>query len=112
MSGRKVVKRACDGCKIRKIRCNEVAPCEGCVAAGISCTFVKHPAVRGPRKLRKSTLDEIAQTQKQWERLNVPQPSEPVVHTRLDSESVFAPAKIASLVLQLCVYRLRVYPIW
>jgi hypothetical protein len=66
MSGRKVAKRACDGCKIRKIKCTEVSPCEGCIAAGIACTFVKHPQTRGPRKLRKSTLEEITQTQRQW----------------------------------------------
>lgn len=112
MSGRRVVKRACDGCKIRKIKCSEVAPCEGCTAAGIACTFVKHPATRGPRKLRKSTLQEISQTQQQWEQLALSSPVEPVVHTRLDAENVFAPAKIAALVLQLCVYRLRMYPIW
>jgi hypothetical protein len=29
-----------------------------------------------------------------------------------DIENAFAPAKIAALVLQLCVYRLRMYPIW
>ena len=63
MSGRKVAKRACDGCKIRKIKCTEVSPC---IAAGIACTFVRHPQTRGPRRLRKSTLQEIAQTQQQW----------------------------------------------
>lgn len=66
MSGRKVAKRACDGCKIRKIKCTEASPCEGCIAAGIACTFVRHPQTRGPRRLRKSTLQEIAQTQQQW----------------------------------------------
>ena len=36
----------------------------------------------------------------------------PVVHTELSPESVFAPNKVAALVLQLCVYRLRCYPVW
>jgi hypothetical protein len=114
MSGRKVLKRACDGCKIRKIKCSEVAPCEGCMLAGIACTFVKHPATRGPRKLRKSTLQEISQTQtqQQWEQLALPPPKDPIVRTEPDADNVFAPAKIAALVLQLCVYRLRMYPVW
>ena len=112
MSSRKVAKRACDGCKIRKIRCSEVAPCAACVASGIACTFVKHPATRGPRRLRRSTLQEIAQTQQQWEDLALPTPVGPVVHTDLNAESVFAPSKVAALVLQLCVYRLRCYPVW
>ena len=63
MSGRRVAKRACDGCKIRKIKCSEDSPCHGCLAAGIACTFVKSPGTRGPRRLRKSTLQEIQQTQ-------------------------------------------------
>jgi hypothetical protein len=54
-----------DGCKIRKIKCTETSPCEGCIKAGIACTFVKHPSARGPRNLRKSTLKEIRQTQEQ-----------------------------------------------
>lgn len=112
MSVRKIAKRACDGCKIRKIKCSEAAPCEGCAAAGIACTFVRRPASRGPRKLRRSTLQEIQGTQQQWEQLALPPSDGPVVHTQLDEENVFAPAKIAALVLQLCVYRLRTYPIW
>lgn len=73
---------------------------------------MKHPATRGPRRLRKNTLQEIAQTQQQWEDLALPPPVEPVVHTDLNAESVFAPGKVAALVLQLCVYRLRCYPVW
>ena len=123
MSVRKVVKRACDGCKVRKIKCSEIAPCEGCIQAGIACTFIKNPRSRGPRRLRKSTLEEIEQTQRQWEDstqrqwentgLVVPSaaPSQ-FPPAELTEESVFAPAKVASLVLQLCIYRLRMYPVW
>lgn len=60
---RKVLKRACDGCKIRKIKCSEVAPCNGCVAVGIECTFKKRQDRRGPRSLRAKTIQIIAQTQ-------------------------------------------------
>jgi Fungal specific transcription factor domain/Fungal Zn(2)-Cys(6) binuclear cluster domain len=114
MSSRKVAKRACDGCKVRKVRCDisEVSPCTGCVAAGIACTTLKPPAARGPRRLRRSTLQEITETQQQWESLAVPTPVGPVVHNQLDTESVFAPSKVAALALQLCVYRLRCYAVW
>lgn len=67
MPGRKGTKRACDGCKIRKVRCSEVAPCKGCVSAGIACTFVKIPVTRGPRTLRERTLKEIRETQRACE---------------------------------------------
>lgn len=122
MSGRKVAKRACDGCKVRKIKCSEVAPCEGCVQAGIACTFIKNPRSRGPRRLRKSTLDEIELTQRQWEDstqrqweatgLVVPSAAPQIPPSEFTEESVFAPSKVASLVLQLCIYRLRMYPVW
>jgi len=116
MSGRKVAKRACDGCKIRKIKCTEVAPCDGCVAAGVACTFVKQPSIRGPRRPRQNTLNEISRTQQQWEDLRLrpaePASPKPVEATRSDSESFFAPSRVAALVLQLCVYRLRMYPVW
>lgn len=62
-TGRKISKRACDGCKIRKIKCSEQPPCDGCKAVGISCTFNKKPATRGPRKLRTSTIQGIVQAQ-------------------------------------------------
>ncbi|KAK1636489.1 fungal-specific transcription factor [Colletotrichum phormii] len=64
-SGRKIGKRACDACKIRKIKCTEVPPCDGCVAIGTSCTFNKVPATRGPRNLRAKTIRQIAQAQKE-----------------------------------------------
>lgn len=64
---RKLARTACDGCKIRKIKCSEKPPCDGCRAVGLSCTFNKRPATRGPRKLRTSTIQEIAQAQQQKE---------------------------------------------
>ena len=112
MSSRRLAKRACDGCKIRKVRCSGSVPCEGCQNAGIACTWLKHPTVRGPRSLRKTTLQEIADTQQQWETLAVDTPTGPVFHDRLDKESVFAPAKVSALALQLCVYRIRCYALW
>ena len=60
---RKVTKRACDGCKIRKVKCSETPPCTGCVAVAIPCTFNKRQNTRGPRSLRAKTIQEITQTQ-------------------------------------------------
>ncbi|UPK97386.1 hypothetical protein LCI18_008321 [Fusarium solani-melongenae] len=58
-SRQKLARRACDSCKIRKIRCSETPPCTGCAAAGIECTFNRLQATRGPRGLRAKTLDKI-----------------------------------------------------
>ncbi|KAI8681248.1 hypothetical protein NCS55_00375300 [Fusarium keratoplasticum] len=58
-SRQKLARRACDSCKIRKIRCSETPPCTGCAASGIECTFNRLQATRGPRGLRAKTLDKI-----------------------------------------------------
>jgi len=60
---RKLARRACDGCKVRKIKCSEISPCVGCEAAGIPCTFIKLSATRGPRALRAKTFRSIAESQ-------------------------------------------------
>lgn len=60
---RKIGSRACDACKIRKVRCSEVPPCTRCSSIGIECTFNKRQATRGPRSLRAKTLAEIRSIQ-------------------------------------------------
>lgn len=68
---RKIGSRACDACKIRKVRCSEVPPCTRCASIGIECTFNKRQATRGPRSLRAKTLAEIRafqETQEQQQR--------------------------------------------
>ncbi|KAH7033038.1 uncharacterized protein B0I36DRAFT_361770 [Microdochium trichocladiopsis] len=59
----KLVRRACDACKIRKIKCSETPPCTACLASGIDCTFHERQGTRGPRNLRIKTRLRIAQTQ-------------------------------------------------
>ncbi|OHE99599.1 fungal specific transcription factor [Colletotrichum orchidophilum] len=163
-SGRKIGKRACDACKIRKIKCTEVPPCDGCVAIGTSCTFNKVPATRGPRNLRAKTIRQIAQAQKETAAVAVaagaaagtassvsptgdgaaastpavaaaapsgapsssrsPSSSEAgsyegtgsaasgqrVIRQENSLQSQRTPS--ASLVLRLCIYRLRLFPVW
>ncbi|KNG91214.1 putative C6 transcription factor [Aspergillus nomiae NRRL 13137] len=58
-----VTKRACDGCKIRKIRCGGGQPCRSCVKAKIKCTYVRVQQCRGPRRLRSTTQFLIEQAQ-------------------------------------------------
>ncbi|KZL81383.1 fungal specific transcription factor [Colletotrichum incanum] len=161
-SGRKIGKRACDACKIRKIKCTEVPPCDGCVAIGTACTFNKVPATRGPRNLRAKTIRQIAQAQQESAAAaaaavaapansNSPTgdgaavtstpavgsaPSGATSSSRSPSsseggssegtggstggqrlarqETALQPQRTpsASLVLRLCIYRLRLFPVW
>ncbi|KAI8174855.1 putative sucrose utilization protein SUC1 [Colletotrichum sp. SAR 10_75] len=146
-TGRKIGKRACDACKIRKIKCTEVPPCHGCVAIGTACTFNKVPATRGPRNLRAKTIRQIAQAQQQESSGPGPGPapasagdgtgstspsrspssseegssdggnstgSQRVVRQDAAIAAAVQPPRtpIPSLVLRLCVYRLRLFPVW
>lgn len=56
---KRLAARACDSCKVRKIRCTEVAPCAACERSGIECTFRTAQAQRGPRGLRPGTIQRI-----------------------------------------------------
>ncbi|KAI1368129.1 hypothetical protein F5Y08DRAFT_326165 [Xylaria arbuscula] len=58
------VPRACEACKIRKIRCDRSHPCSNCQAAGIACE--QAPSVSDNRP---QTTDRIAQLQDKFKRL-------------------------------------------
>ncbi|KAM7185097.1 Major facilitator superfamily domain containing protein [Rhypophila sp. PSN 637] len=84
---------------------------------GIECTFNKTPAVRGPRSLRAKTLEQIRKAQQDGllpassslaDHQPPPQPaSAPSNHNRPQPE-----ISIESLVLRLCIYRVRLFPVW
>ncbi|KAK6523058.1 hypothetical protein TWF281_002481 [Arthrobotrys megalospora] len=61
-------KRACDGCSIRKIRCDGVQPCRACHKAGLPCTFLKALRKGGPRKPTARTIEAIKRTQEEYTR--------------------------------------------
>ncbi|RVD87144.1 uncharacterized protein DFL_005387 [Arthrobotrys flagrans] len=61
-------KRACDGCSIRKIRCDGVQPCRACSKAGLPCTFLKALRKGGPRKPTARTIEAIKRTQEEYTR--------------------------------------------
>ena len=135
-TARKIGRRACDACKIRKIKCSEVPPCVACVTIGTPCTFNKQQGTRGPRSLRPKTIQQIAQAQrrsgsdgrtgqKPGALSELPSPASSTGEsTSMDAES--GPRTLAqqhhpnhknvtpipSLVLRLCVYRLRLFPVW
>lgn len=96
----KLVKRACDPCKIRKIKCSESSPCSGCVAAGIECTFHRNPQTRGPRSLRRGTLSRIARERQ----------DEHAASAAAGLEEEQGPDETLLEVLN--VYAERLFPIW
>ncbi|ETS85653.1 hypothetical protein PFICI_03678 [Pestalotiopsis fici W106-1] len=116
-----LVKRACDACKIRKVKCSETSPCRGCVASGIACTFKRLQATRGPRTLRAKTIQKISAAQTapldgfnddNHHSLPVDAPVPGIFH--FDAARPIDPPRqqTTSLVHALEIYRQRLYPIW
>jgi len=57
MARNKDLKKACDACHRRKIRCQSESryPCESCIAAGLECTYRRVDAKKGPKKRKALT---------------------------------------------------------
>ncbi|PMD47997.1 hypothetical protein L207DRAFT_415564 [Hyaloscypha variabilis F] len=121
--GRKVIRQACDGCRVRKIKCSELPPCDGCTASGIQCTFKKVPKTRGPRTLRPKTVQQITERQRQdaekdWDRSThcgsspdaYRTPSPQTTGTTVPKDP--GRTSTQSLELRLSIFRLRLYPVW
>lgn len=130
---RKIGSRACDACKIRKVRCSEAPPCTRCMSIGIECTFNKRQATRGPRSLRAKTLAEIRafqETEKAAQaggprRASLPSEtgagggSSRGTATTSDNGGESGAAlgteratPVSSLIVRLCLYNQRLFPVW
>ncbi|KAL3467003.1 fungal-specific transcription factor domain-containing protein [Aspergillus heterothallicus] len=98
-----ITKKACDGCKIRKIRCGGGHPCRPCMNARIQCTYIRVHQSRGPQKLRATTRCLIEQSQ----RNNAAHEYQSQILTGLTHR--LPTNVIASL---LYIYHVRMYPVW
>lgn len=59
------VKRACDACHRRKVRCDGVNPCRNCSASQLACTYNAIPQKKGPKGSRAKVINELKETQRQ-----------------------------------------------
>ncbi|KAL3473829.1 hypothetical protein BJX99DRAFT_248649 [Aspergillus californicus] len=106
-------KKACDGCKIRKVRCGGGNPCRPCVNARIQCSYNRVQQSRGPQKLRPTTRYLIERTQRN---------ESPEIDTSSRSASTqercSSPLNprtgipISAIVSLLYIYHVRMYPVW
>src|SRR5947207_9398815 len=58
------VKRACDACHRRKVKCDGHQPCRNCSQAALSCTFNAIPQKKGPKGNRAKVISELRETQR------------------------------------------------
>ncbi|KAF6833799.1 C6 zinc finger protein [Colletotrichum musicola] len=59
------VKRACDACHRRKVKCDGVNPCRNCHQAQLSCTYNAIPQKKGPKGSRAKVISELRENQRQ-----------------------------------------------
>jgi len=59
------VKRACDACHRRKVKCDGINPCRNCTSAQLSCTYNAIPQKKGPKGSRAKVISELRETQRQ-----------------------------------------------
>ena len=59
------VKRACDACHRRKVKCDGINPCRNCSASQLSCTYNAVPQKKGPKGSRAKVISELRETQRQ-----------------------------------------------
>ncbi|KAF9883382.1 hypothetical protein FE257_003549 [Aspergillus nanangensis] len=112
MSSRRtaVTKRACDGCKIRKIKCAGGQPCQACTNARIKCTYIRVQQPRGPQRLRSTTKYLIDQTQRQQDDVASSTASLGGTTGGTLPEDSRLPTNI--LASPLYIYHVRMYPVW
>lgn len=55
-STQKFLKRACDCCRKRKVKCDGESPCGPCRKATIRCAYLQPPKKKGPKGLRSAKV--------------------------------------------------------
>ncbi|KAK8001132.1 hypothetical protein PG991_013354 [Apiospora marii] len=58
------VKRACDACHRRKVKCDGINPCRNCSSAQLTCTYNAIPQKKGPKGSRAKVISELRETQR------------------------------------------------
>ncbi|OBT70659.1 hypothetical protein VF21_10359 [Pseudogymnoascus sp. 05NY08] len=54
-----MLKQACDGCNIRKVKCYGEYPCARCINNHLPCTFLRQRRKSGPRNIRQASMLKI-----------------------------------------------------
>lgn len=57
------VRRACDGCHKRKVRCDGQQPCRNCQQSSLICTFDAIPQKKGPKGHRAKVISRLREQQ-------------------------------------------------
>ncbi|KAI4716340.1 hypothetical protein E4T48_07486 [Aureobasidium sp. EXF-10727] len=78
-NNQKSLKRACDCCRKRKVRCDGESPCGPCRKATIRCAYLQAPKKKGPKGLRSARVLHALRKINQSATLAPDNPLSPVV---------------------------------
>ncbi|KAI9886744.1 MAG: hypothetical protein M1823_001453 [Watsoniomyces obsoletus] len=88
------VRRACDACHRRKVKCDGRKPCQNCRHSTLICTFNAIPQKKGPKGHRARVISELRQRQQQQQQQHAH--LELAVHDVLDGTSSSMPIRPTS----------------
>ncbi|KAK9235244.1 hypothetical protein V1525DRAFT_281299 [Lipomyces kononenkoae] len=106
------LKRACDCCIVRKIRCDGHKPCEQCRCACLACTFLTPRLKRGPKQLRSRTMASIQGRQGKVDNETSPSISNDTINVSQARAPVQVRIQLSTLLPVVDMYRRKLYPIW
>ena len=106
---RKAVSQACDACRRRKIKCNGLQPCPGCISASLSCTFNIPQRRGGNRGARATVLNELRGIQRD-ETASPQSPEAPPIQQHSPGTPV---GGLETIKIEACIdaYAERIYPV-
>ena len=59
------IRKACDACHKRKVRCSGEQPCNNCAQTSLQCTYLAIPQKKGPKGSRGKIISGIRNVQKE-----------------------------------------------
>ncbi|EXJ60923.1 hypothetical protein A1O7_05076 [Cladophialophora yegresii CBS 114405] len=59
------IKKACDACHRRKVKCSGEQPCNNCAQTNLQCTYLAVPQKKGPKGSRGKVISGIRSTQQE-----------------------------------------------
>ena len=109
----------CDGCALRRVRCQGGYPCDECRNRLVSCTYLRARRKRGPKGPRSETNQKIEKFQRQLQGDNRQNPHDGLANqttpeTNIDTPSPTRFHRFSLDVYQqvLEIYHLRLYTVW
>ncbi|KKK11853.1 hypothetical protein P175DRAFT_0343013 [Aspergillus ochraceoroseus IBT 24754] len=107
-----ITKKACDGCKVRKIRCGGGQPCHSCINARVKCTYLRAHQRRGPQKLRPMTKFLIEQAQGTGSTHSAQMAGDAGDDDVRSTQSERSRIPVNVLASPLYIYHAHMYPVW